>query len=87
MAFGRTLVGLGLSARVGLVPAARGATSLHGDWWPGGELYGNMIGRTKAALAGGLPGGGGGRLRGMVWVQVSGEDAWELVAEGTGKLP
>ncbi|GLC50703.1 hypothetical protein PLESTB_000410000 [Pleodorina starrii] len=71
IAFGRTLVGLGLSGRVGLVPCAKGATNLFHDWRPagGGDLYGTMIARTKAALAAPLPGGGNARLRGMIWVQ------------------
>ncbi|KXZ52686.1 hypothetical protein GPECTOR_9g732 [Gonium pectorale] len=74
MAFARALLALGLSGRVGFVPTAKGATSLFADWRPGGggggaELYGAMIARTRAAMAAPMPGGGTGRLRGMIWVQ------------------
>ncbi|GFR45825.1 hypothetical protein Agub_g7182 [Astrephomene gubernaculifera] len=88
MAFARTLVSLGLSGRVGLVPAAKNATSLFQDWRPsgggsggGGDLYGSMIARTKAALATPLPGGGVCRLRGMIWIQGE-SDAQERVGPG-----
>ncbi|EFJ41044.1 hypothetical protein VOLCADRAFT_99022 [Volvox carteri f. nagariensis] len=83
ISFGRTLVSLGLSGRVGLVPAAKGATNLFHDWKPtgGGELYGTMIARTKAALMSTPPGGGTCRLRGLIWIQ--GEaDAEERVGPG-----
>ncbi|GIL60766.1 hypothetical protein Vafri_15298 [Volvox africanus] len=83
ISFGRALVSLGLSGRVGLVPTAKGATNLFHDWKPagGGDLYGTMISRTKAAMSAPLPGGGTCRLRGMIWVQ--GEaDAEEKVGNG-----
>ncbi|KAG2488282.1 hypothetical protein HYH03_013132 [Edaphochlamys debaryana] len=60
--FARTLVSLGLSGRVGLVPCAKGATNLFSDWRPsGGGGGGGGGGRaTGGGGGGGSTGGAGG---------------------------
>lgn len=60
--FARTLTTLNPQARIGLVPAAHGGSSL-AQWAPGEALYAAAVERTRAALA------QGGRLRGILWHQ------------------
>ncbi|CAN1274114.1 Probable carbohydrate esterase At4g34215 [Linum perenne] len=52
--------GLGV---VGLVPCAIGGTAIS-QWEKGGELYGELIKRSEAAVA-----IGGGRIRALLWYQ------------------
>ncbi len=86
MAFGRTLIELGLSYRVGFVPTACGGSSLAWDWKAGeGRRFVHMVNVTRRAMEDGDGGAGGGggsglrlQLRGVVWVQGE-SDASRLV--------
>lgn len=66
MAFARTLIHLGVSKRVGLVPTADSATNLYKQWKPGSYLYNFMVKQTRKAMAAAPKKA---RLRGMIWVQ------------------
>lgn len=59
--FAEVLTAQNGQAVIGLIPAAFGGSSLD-QWAPGGELYGNAVTRTRAALQSGT-------LRGVLWHQ------------------
>lgn len=74
--FGFTLLKMGASARVGLVPAAFGGSAL-AEWTPGSNHYNNAVERTRAALAA-APAGS--RLRGILWHQGEADTAQQELA-------
>lgn len=70
MSFGSSLAGLRPNIEVGLVPCAKGGSSLN-DWQPAVSrttLYGSMIARAKAAAVQGT-------IRGLLWYQGEAEAA------------
>lgn len=79
MTFARALVSEGMSQRVGLIPTAKGGSSMS-DWRPGGELYGFLLEQARAAVQLAPQG----RLRGVVWVQVRGRGGGE--GSGFGRV-
>ncbi len=54
-------------AKIGLIPAAFGGTSLD-EWKPGGKLYTDAVARAKKAME-------SGRLRGILWHQGEADSA------------
>ncbi|KAG2442168.1 hypothetical protein HYH02_009656 [Chlamydomonas schloesseri] len=66
LGFGRVLLQLGVSQRVGFVPTAAGGTNLADMWCPGCPLYVEMKQTVVRAMRAAGPNA---RLRGMVWVQ------------------
>ncbi|PNH04965.1 hypothetical protein TSOC_008823 [Tetrabaena socialis] len=66
MGFGRVLLQMNVSARVGFVAVGLGSTSLMDDWCPGCKQYNEMMTTVARAMAAAGPSA---RLRGMVWVQ------------------
>lgn len=59
--FARTLAEMAPAAKIGLIPAAMGGSSLD-EWVVGGKLYTDAVRRAKVALK-------SGRLRGILWHQ------------------
>lgn len=70
--FARTLQRLQPGARIGLVPAAFGGTSLE-EWKPGGKLFTDAVERTRAGVREGV-------LRGILWHQGEAESGKEELA-------
>lgn len=66
LAFGRVLLQLGVSRRVGFVPTALGSTTIMSHWCAGCPLAAQMVEAAKRAMA---TAGPNARLRGMLWVQ------------------
>ena len=65
--FAGTLRFLKPNAKIGLIPAAFGGTSLD-EWKPGGKLYTDAVARAKKAME-------SGRLRGILWHQGEADSA------------
>ncbi|KAG2492021.1 hypothetical protein HYH03_009750 [Edaphochlamys debaryana] len=66
MGFGRVLLQMGVSDRVGFIPTALGGTSLQQQWCPGCPQWNDMVNAVNRAVKAAGPKS---RLRGMIWVQ------------------
>lgn len=75
--FAQTLLRLRVGARIGLVPAAFGGTSLE-EWKPGGKLFTDAVERARAAVRDGA-------LRGILWHQGEAESGEEGRARSYGE--
>ncbi|PNW81137.1 hypothetical protein CHLRE_07g344000v5 [Chlamydomonas reinhardtii] len=81
LGFGRVLLQLGVSGRVGFVPTAAGGTNLADMWCPGCPLYKDMAQTVVRAMRAAGPNA---RLRGMLWVQGESDanNDWNAAAYG-----